>query len=108
MQCHSENIHYLEDPLPIQIVLWVSIQLYGSIIINPNSPDFYWIENKKKLYGYIQSLKNIVDKNLIKVWSMILDQFNANSLEQFINRDKVSANDHVTVKKENRLPFKMH
>jgi len=72
----------VSDPLPVQIVIWVSIQLYGIMMTNKSQ----WTD-KIRLLGFIQSLRKLVKENIIRVWSMSLDHFNNNLLTQLTNID---------------------
>lgn len=83
----TQNVEFLTDPLPIQIELWVSIQLYTIIINSPHHMDDYWKQKKIKLREIIRELRNITSKNLIKVWSMPIETFNNSLYEQYINMD---------------------
>jgi len=70
------------DPLPFQIVIWVSVQLYGILLPNKS----LWTE-KIRLLGFIKSLRKLAKENIIRVWSMSLDHFNNNLLTQLQNID---------------------
>jgi hypothetical protein len=72
----------VSDPLPVQIVIWISIQLYGITMTNIS----LWTE-KIRLQGFIPPLRKLAKENIIRVWSMSLDHFNSNLLTQLTHMD---------------------